>query len=154
MNTNTYFCTSNFFCNYFCKIFCKRAKCNKEGLKQHGQESPFWGGDIWAKYWKSGSISHVEFQERRGGEDQYIWPESALILIRHPNAFALESVKRSVFLTSDWVNGKFDFLCHLLRFEVTIIFLPSFDAKYSGSLLLGPRNGFVSFAVIFLGGGP
>ena len=52
---------------------------------------------------------------RRGDEDQYIWPESALILIRRPSAFALESVKWSVFLTSDWVNGKFDFLCHLLR---------------------------------------
>ena len=67
MNTNTYFCTSKFFCNYFCKIFCKRAKCDKEGLRQHGQESsPFWGGDIWAKYWKSGSIRHEEFQEKRG----------------------------------------------------------------------------------------
>lgn len=39
----------------------------------------------------------------RRGEEVRIstFDQSALILIRHPNAFALESVKRSVFLTSD-----------------------------------------------------
>ena len=65
---------------------------------------------------ESQEVSTLWNFRRRGSEDRYIWPELALGLIRRPNAFALESVKRPVFLTSDWVNGKFDFL--LSPFEV------------------------------------
>lgn len=63
------------------------------------QESdPFWGGDIWAEYWKARSI-HVEFGRREytGRGESIHWTRGGFKLIHHPSAFGLESVNRPVF---------------------------------------------------------